>query len=174
MDKLNLLKKEIINDLVKLVPEMVCKIQVPEDEVVCYLALVSDDYNPLVALLQLGFESVRKDSLEKYGLHGAWNSGNQMQKYSLKIKENHFLSKERNLIELCGGENHYDVWWAQSQQVMFEVAKRLNEYDWKCSFKLAEDFVVYSDWEAIDVENGDLSLSVPLAKINILKNNGYL
>lgn len=34
------------------------------------------------------------------------------------------------------------------------------------------DFVLYSDWEAIDVENGDLERSIPKEKLIILKEFG--
>lgn len=174
MKNLNNLKKEIVNDLLCLIPEAVNKIKVPEDQDICFIALVSDDYNPLVALIQLGFESVRKEALEKYGLDGAWNSGNQFQKYSSLINNPNMLKKQSDLIEICGGENHYDIWWNQSQEIMFEVAKRLNSLDWKSFFNITDDFVVYSDWEAIDVQNGDLALSVPIEKIEKLRENGYL
>jgi hypothetical protein len=68
-------------------------------------------------------------------------------------------------------DDYYGEWWKQTEQIMFDVSMRLNEYEWKEILDISDDFIVFVDWEAW---GGDLPVSVPKEKIeNLIKKGLY-
>ncbi|MOA59034.1 hypothetical protein D3C78_1835570 [compost metagenome] len=55
-----------------------------------------------------------------------------------------------------------------------EVAQAVNETNWSQYPLLSNDFIVYVDWEGLDVIDGDLEASVPLLKLEVLRSKGLL
>lgn len=68
----------------------------------------------------------------------------------------------------------WEEFWEDCQTLRFEAAKQLNTYNWSDIISISDDFVVYSDWESIDVANGDLARSIPREKIDILVEKGLI
>lgn len=161
------LKKEIINELIHLIPKAVSEIDKPKNDKVCFIALYRDDYNPLVSLIQLGLVKYRQECLENSGF--CFNSGEQPAKYQNDLPDQKLKEKEKLLISMSSPDDYYGEWWKQTEQIMFEVSMRLNEYEWNEILDITDDFIVFVDWEAWE---GDLSLSVPKEKIEKLIKNG--
>ncbi|ULO08499.1 hypothetical protein H1230_06745 [Paenibacillus sp. 19GGS1-52] len=169
------LKKEIINDLLKLIPEAIKEISTPQDQKICFVALYRSDYDPLVGLIQIGFEDVRQSNFEEGGIWMAWNSGDQPYKYQNDLKEQSLKEKEKRFINLFDPDEYYGEWWKQCIDVMNQVSMKLNDYDWNSVFKdITDDFVVYIDWEGLDVENGELESCIPKNKLMKLKEKGIV
>ncbi|WP_342431335.1 hypothetical protein [Neobacillus sp. FSL H8-0543] len=169
--------EELKQILIREIPNAVRNIRLDEEDKVCYLSLLGTDYEPVLGLITVGIESFRKKIIEEYGIedkYSIWNSGEMPVEYQTGIDNNSsFLKKQEALVELFGDEEWEESWEA-CQTLRFEVAKELNTFNWNEILPLTEDFVVYSDWEAIDVSNGDLLRSVPKEKIEILINKGLI
>ncbi|BFT70129.1 hypothetical protein [Paenibacillus sp. P36] len=175
MNEANDLKQEIINDLLILIPKAVKEISIPEAQKVCFVALYRNDYDPLVRVIQLGFEDVRQSNFEKDGIWLAWNSGDQPRKYRNDLSGTSIKEKEERFINMHDPDEYYGEWWKQCISIMDQVSLKLNEYDWNSIFgNITDDFVVYVDWEGLDVENGDLTNCIPPKKLEKLKNKGLI
>ncbi|MDQ0913876.1 hypothetical protein [Paenibacillus sp. V4I5] len=163
------LKKEIINELIPLIPKAVSEIDKPHNDKVCFIALYRDDYDPLVSLIQLGLVKYRQECFESSGF--SFNSGEQPAKYQSDLTDEKLKEKEKLLISMLNPDDYYGEWWKQTEQIMFEVSMRLNEYEWNEMLDITDDFIVFVDWEAWE---GDLSVSVPKGKIeNLIKKGLY-
>ncbi|MDF2653154.1 MAG: hypothetical protein K0Q73_8959 [Paenibacillus sp.] len=161
------LKKEIINELINLIPKAVSRIEKPSNDKVCFIALYRDDYDPLVSLMQLGLVKYRQECFENSGF--CFNSAEQPAKYQNDLTDQSLKEKEKLLISLCNPDDYYGEWWKQTEQIMLEVSMKLNEHDWSEILEISDDFIVFVDWEAWD---GDLSSSVPKEKIEKLIEKG--
>ncbi|MCU6713231.1 hypothetical protein M6D81_31490, partial [Paenibacillus sp. J5C_2022] len=169
----NELKQEIIEDLLVLIPNAVKKIKIPDDKKVCFVAIYRSDYDPLVGLIQIGFEDVREANFEEGGIHMAWSSGEQPYKYQNDLEVTHLKEKEKRLINMYDPNEYYGEWWKQCIDVMNKVSMKLNEYEWKEIFNnITDDFVVYIDSENMNVENGDLEKCIPTDKLLKLREKG--
>lgn len=163
------LKQEIINELIHLIPKAVAEIEKPDDEKICFIALYRDDYDPLVSLIQLGLVKYRQECFESSGF--CFNSGEQPAKYQNELTDEKLKEKEKGFISMFNPDDYYGEWWKQTEQIMFEVSMRLNEYEWNEILDITDDFIVFVDWEAWE---GDLSGSVPKEKIdNLIKKGLY-
>ncbi|SOC44246.1 hypothetical protein [Ureibacillus acetophenoni] len=170
-------KKQLMNDLkqivLKEVPNAVKKITLENEDKVCYISLLGTDDEPVLGLIQLGIESYRNEIINEVGIDDKWtiwNSGEMPVDYQTVIDENHpeFREKQELLVKAFGDD--WEDLWEDCQTLRFELAQELNQYNWSEILPITEDFVVYSDWEAIDVTNGDLERSIPIEKLNIIKD----
>lgn len=170
-------KKQLMNDLkhivLKEVPNAVKEIKLDKEDKVCYISLLGTDYEPVLGLIQLGIESYRNEIIKEVGIenkYSIWNSGNMPVEYQTVIKTDHsdFAEKQDLLIKVFGDD--WEDLWEASQALRFELAQEFNQYNWSEILPITDDFVVYSDWEAIDVINGDLERSIPKEKFNIIKD----
>jgi hypothetical protein len=168
--------EELKQILIKEIPNAVRNIKLSDEDKVCYLSLLGTDYEPVLGLITLGIDSYRNQIIEEYGIndkYSIWNSGEMPVEYQTIILDSEFLKKQEELVKLFG-DAEWEEGWQACQNLRFEVAKELNTYDWSDILSLTEDFIVYSDWEAIDVKNRDLLPSIPERKIEKLVKNGLI
>jgi len=62
----------------------------------------------------------------------------------------------------------------QGKKLWDEVAYAINEHDWSESIPITDDFIVYVDWEGLDVSKGGLLNSIPYHKLELLREKGLL
>lgn len=163
---------ELKQVLLREVPNVVQKIKLNEGDKVCYISLLGTDYEPVLGLITLGIESYRNRMIEESGTDDKWylwNSGEMPLNYqtSFEDQDQTFQLKQETLMNLFGNEK-WEEFWEDCQTLRFEVANKLNTYNWSDIIPTSDDFVVYSDWESIDVSQGDLVKSLPQEKIEIL------
>lgn len=173
-------KKKLLNDLRNIVlselPNAVREIKLDKRDKVCYIALFGSDDEPILGLIQLGIESYRNEVIEKYGIDDKWviwNSAEMPANYQNVINNSEFDEKQQNLGKVLEGDNWEDF-WEECQSIRFELAQEFNNYNWNEILPITYDFVVYSEWEAIDVINGDLKRSIPKEKFNRLKDKNLI
>ncbi|QJD83284.1 hypothetical protein [Cohnella herbarum] len=170
---------QLKQDLLISIPNAVKRIKLDEGDKVCYIALYGSDDEPVIGLIQLGVESYRKQMIEEEGTDDKWllwNFGEMPVNYQigLESEDPNFPEKQNTLIEIFGGQEEYEEWWEVSQNLRFEIAYELNNYDWSGIIPTSDDFVIYSSWEAIDVINGDLTRSIPKNKYELLESMGLI
>jgi hypothetical protein len=175
MDKEQLLE-EMKQDMLREIQNAVKEIQLDESDEVCYISLLGTDYEPVLGLITLGIKSYRDKMIQEehqQPLWYLWNSGEMPANYQGGLEEvlPSFQEKQNNYIELIG-DNEWEACWEACQNVRFDVAYQLNSLDWSAILPVTPDFVIFSDWEDIDVENGDLHRSIPPDKLAILKESG--
>lgn len=174
MDKDQLLE-EMKQDMLREIQVAVKEIKLDESDEVCYISLLGTDYEPVLGLITLGIKSYRDKMINEdpQDLLYLWNSGEMPVDYQVGLEKvlPSFEEKQEKFVELIG-ENEWEYYWNACQDVRFDVAFYLNSLDWSGVLPVTYDFVVYSDWEAIDVENGDLERSIPKEKLLILKESG--
>lgn len=163
------MKQEILREIQNAVKE----IRLDESDEVCYISLLGTDLEPVLGLITLGIKSYRDKMIKeehRQKLWYLWNSGEMPVKYQAGLDSvlPLFQDKQEKFVELIG-DNEWEDSWKACQNVRFEVAYQLNLFDWSEILPITTDFVVYSDWEAIDIENGDLERSIPKEKLLILK-----
>ncbi|WP_434756643.1 hypothetical protein [Paenibacillus amylolyticus] len=62
-------------------------------------------------------------------------------------------------------------WFEEGKRLWQEVAYELNvTTNWSEYSKLTDYFVVFVEWEAMDVMNGDLHASIPANKLALLQS----
>lgn len=59
--------------------------------------------------------------------------------------------------------------WIPSKEVAYALNEKMNWSDYSI---LKENFVVFVEWEAMDVMNGDMQESIPPAKLEVLQSEG--
>lgn len=119
-----------------------------------------------------GLEKIRMEQLEQNkGLHTFWNSGEHPGNYQVSINNSELLENLRKLINYWGFKSN---WWVQGKKFWHEVAYAINELDWSESIPITDDFIVYVDWEGLDVSKGGLLNSIPYHKLEILRQKGLL
>jgi hypothetical protein len=99
-----------------------------------------------------------------------WNSAEMPGRYQTVLTKT-FEDKQRKFVELTADDDWKET-WEKCQTVRFEVAYQLNCISWNDIFPVTQDFVVYSEWEAIDIEGGDLVRSIPVEKLQVLRGKG--
>ncbi|UQZ33457.1 hypothetical protein C2I18_07720 [Paenibacillus sp. PK3_47] len=177
MDKDQLLK-EMKQDMLRDILVAVKEIQLDESDEVCYVSLLGTDYEPVLGLITLGIKSYRDKMIQEehpQALWYLWNSGEMPAAYQVGLEKviPSFQEKQEKFVELIG-DNEWEQYWEACQDVRFEVALQLNSLDWTEVLPVTPDFVLYSDWEALDVENGDLERSIPKEKLLLLRETGLI
>ncbi|SOB98514.1 hypothetical protein SAMN05880501_10235 [Ureibacillus xyleni] len=167
-------KKSLMNDLkqivLKEVPNAVKKVKLDKGDKICYISLIGTDYEPVLGLIQFGIESYRNEIIKSVGIDdkwSIWNTGEMPVEYQTVIDGDNFAEKQEQLVKDFGDD--WENLWDECQRLRFEVAQQLNSYNWSEILTITEDFVVFSDWESIDVANGDLESSIPKEKLEIIK-----
>ncbi|SFJ59877.1 hypothetical protein SAMN02799624_05188 [Paenibacillus sp. UNC496MF] len=177
MEKIQLLE-ELKNDMLLGIKNAVQEIKLKDNDEVCYIALMGSDYEPVLGLITLGIKSFRDEMTieeKKDKFWYLWNSAEMPANYQVgpnKVSES-FDDKQATFVKLAEDDD-WDETWELCQNVRFEVANQLNNVDWKDSLPITDEFVVYSEWEAIDVTNGDLEKSLPEEKLYLLKKRGLI
>ncbi|WP_078555940.1 hypothetical protein [Bacillus alkalicellulosilyticus] len=173
-------KKQLLNDLKNIVltelPNAVKEIKLDTRDKVCYIALFGSDYEPILGLIQLGIESYRNEVIENYGIDDKgvlWNSAEMPANYQNIIRNSEFDEKQKNLEKMLASDDWEEI-WEECQTIRFELAQEFNKYNWNEILPITDDFVVFSEWEEIDVINGDLKRSIPKEKLNKLKDKNLI
>jgi hypothetical protein len=177
MDK-NQLIEEIKVAMVSEIQNAVRKVRLEKSDKVCYISLYGSNDEPVLSLITLGIKSYRDKMLrEEHSqiLWYIWNSGEMPACYQVGLESvlPSFSEKQEEFISLFG-EEEWKGLWELCQSTRFDVAFQLNQKNWDNIIPVTDDFVVYSDWDDIDVENGDLMRSIPDEKIKLLKEKGLL
>lgn len=89
--------------------------------------------------------------------------------YQKDLSDPELIQKLRTLIYYW---HNTENWWEEGQKLWQEVAYALNEMIWSDYPLLTENFVVFVDWEGMDVLNGGFEESVPLTKLEMLRSEG--
>ncbi|WP_150272881.1 hypothetical protein [Paenibacillus tepidiphilus] len=170
------LLEEMKQDMLREVQIAVKEIKLNESDEVCYISLLGTDYEPVLGLITLGIKSYRDKMIKEehpQALWYLWNSGEMPVEYQVGLEKvlPSFIEKQEKFVELIG-DSEWEDYWKACQDVRFEVAYQLNSLDWSRILPVTTDFVLYSDWEELDVENGDLERSIPKEKLIILKELG--
>lgn len=153
--------KEIISDL--------CENQSGKEY--CFMSIYLHDevhtvYSPI---FHPGLKEVRDEQVEENDnnedeyYYTIWNSGDHPMNDQQELTDQHLIQKLRTLIMYWRSNGD---WWEEGMSLWKEVAYALNEKtNWSDYSILTENFVVFVEWEAIDVMNGDLQESIPHAKL---------
>lgn len=170
------LLEEMKQDMLREIQIAVKEIKLDESDEVCYISLLGTEYEPVLGLITLGIKSYRDKMIKEehpQALWYLWNSGEMPVEYQVGLEKvlPSFQEKQEKFVELIG-DNEWEDYWKACQDVRFEVAYQLNSLDWSGILPVTIDFVLYSDWEELDVENGDLERSIPKEKLTILKEFG--
>ncbi|MCA0757065.1 hypothetical protein KP806_18545 [Paenibacillus sp. N4] len=172
------LLEEMKQDMLLGMKNAVRDIKLKDRDEVCYIALMGTDYEPVLGLITLGIKSIRDEMIqeeEEQKLWYAWNSAEMPVNYQAgpdKVSSS-FGVKQVEFMELTKDDD-WEETWALCQNVRFEVAYQLNTVDWNDLLPVTRDFVLFSEWEAIDVENGDLIRSIPKDKLQLLIDQGLV
>ncbi|MDQ6422442.1 hypothetical protein RB620_23710 [Paenibacillus sp. LHD-117] len=172
------LLEDMKQDMIHGIKNAVKAIKLDSDDEVCYISLLGTDYEPVLGLITLGIKSIRDEMLQEEESHKhwyIWNSGEMPARYQAgpeKVSAT-FEAKQTKFLELSEGDD-WEVTWESCQKVRFEVANQLNSVDWSDTLPVTADFVLYSDWEAIDVDGGDLIKSMPADKFHVLKQQSLI
>ncbi|MZQ81075.1 hypothetical protein GQF01_02860 [Paenibacillus sp. 5J-6] len=174
-----MVKEQLLNemkqDMLKEIKNAVKEIKLRDSDEVCYISLFGSDNEPVLGLITLGIRSYRdkmiKEEVSEYDRLGyLWNSAEMPANYQIGLEQviPSFADKQQLFMEVTE-EDDWDKTWEDCQQVRFEVAYQLNSFDWSEIIPVTNDFVLYSEWEAIDLNGGDLIKSIPLEKLHLLK-----
>ena len=174
----NLLLEELKVAMLSEIQNAVRKVKLEPSEKVCYISLYGSDDEPVLSLITLGIKSYRDEMLKeghRQIFWYIWNSGEMPACYQIGLESvlPSFSERQEEFKSLYGEEGWKDL-WELCQNTRFDVAYQLNHKNWDNTIPVTDDFVVYSDWDDIDVENGDLKRSIPDEKIKLLKEKGLL
>jgi len=177
MEKEQLLN-EMKQDMLREIQTAVKEIKLSDSDEVCYISLLGTDYEPVLGLITVGIKSFRDEMIQEevsQKLWYLWNSAEMPARYQVGLEKvlPSFQDKQEKFMELTEADD-WEETWESCQNVRFEVAYQLNSVDWSAILPVTTDFVLYSDWEAIDVENGDLVRSIPNEKLLILKEQSLV
>ncbi|MCM3130609.1 MULTISPECIES: hypothetical protein [unclassified Paenibacillus] len=178
-DEAALLREEVKEEL-KLalieVVDAVCKGLV--DIRCCFLAIYLHDeahgvYSPI---FHPGLQHIRDEQIENNkDFWTIWASGEHPVNYQQEISDQELITKLRTLIMYW---HNTDTWWEEGMKLWHEVTYAINATVWSkyplLSELLSEDFVLFVDWEGLDVTKGELEKSIPLSKRKMLKSKGLL
>lgn len=149
-----------------------------KEEQLCFFVLYhSDDtlecaHNPLYVP---GFEKVRvnqiKDNQNQFVL---WSSGDHPTRYHIYNENQEVLKKLRTLNVRWSIEG--DGWncMNKSREFWQEIAYSLNEIDWSEHFFVTDDFVVFVEWEGIEIDMGEQLKAIPEHRQEKLRARGVL
>ncbi|OPH50022.1 hypothetical protein BC351_36625 [Paenibacillus ferrarius] len=170
------LLKEMKQDMLREIRNAVKEIKLRDLDEVCYISLFGTESEPVLGLITLGIKSFRDEMIQEEvseKLEYLWNSAEMPANYQVGLEKilPSFQNKQELFMELTEDDDWEETWEA-SQNVRFEVAYELNSFDWSGVLPITSDFVIYSEWEAIVVEDGDLTRSIPTEKLQLLKEQG--
>lgn len=166
-------KDELIQALVEIISEL-CEDQSGKEY--CFMSIYLHDevhkvYSPI---FNPGLQEVREEQIEENDeeedeyYYTLWNSGDHPMNDQQELTNQHLIQKLRTLIMYWRSNGD---WWMEGVRLWKEVAYALNEKtNWSDYSNLTENFVVFVEWEAMDVMNGDLQESIPSAKLRRLQS----
>ncbi|MCP1182946.1 hypothetical protein [Paenibacillus sp. 1781tsa1] len=144
----------------------------------CFMSIYLHDevhtvYSPI---FHPGLQEVREEQIEiKHNdeeeyYYTIWNSGDHPMNDQQELTDQHLIQKLRTLIMYWRSNGD---WWEEGKSLWKEVAYSLNEKtNWSDYSIMTDNFVVFVEWEAMDVMNGDLQESIPPAKLEVLQSEG--
>lgn len=167
-------KKELILT-VKDIIDVLCENQ--SDKRYCFLSIYLHDevdtvYSPI---FDPGLQEIREEQIEEKDenedyYYNIWNSGEHPGIDQQELTNHDLIEKLRTLIMYWRSNGD---WWEEGMRLWKEVAYDLNETtNWSDYSRLTENFVVFVEWEAMDVMSGDLQESIPPAKLEVLQSEG--
>ncbi|WDQ35128.1 hypothetical protein PTQ21_13205 [Paenibacillus marchantiae] len=143
----------------------------------CFLSIYLHDevhtvYSPI---FHPGWQEVREEQIEEKDededyYYRIWSSGEHPVNDQQELMDHDLIQKLRTLIMYW---RSIGDWWEEGMSLWKEVAYDLNETtNWSAYSGLTENFVVFVEWKAMDVMNGDLQESIPSAKLEVLQSEG--
>ncbi|MBY0118000.1 hypothetical protein [Paenibacillus xylanexedens] len=167
-------KEELIQALKEIVSDL-CENQSGKEY--CFMSIYLHDevhtvYSPI---FHPGLQEVREEQIEENDndeeeyYYTLWNSGDHPMNDQQELTDQHLIQKLRTLIIYWRSNGD---WWEEGVSLWKEVAYALNEKtNWSDYPILTENFVVFVEWEAMDVMSGDLQESIPPAKLLSLQSD---
>ncbi|MRN57269.1 hypothetical protein [Paenibacillus monticola] len=169
------LKREVINESAILFKSTAQKIN---GEQLCFFVLYLDD-DPLDCLVdplyEPGLERVRVKQIEEnHNQFSLWSGGEHPTRFKTYIENQELLKKLRALYVHWSLEG--DGWNClhKRQEFWQEVAYSLNEVDWSEYFPVTDDFVVFVDWDGIEIDNDEQLKAIPVHRQVKLREIGSL
>jgi|GEM_PF-6119607 len=138
----------------------------------CFLAIYLHGEAPAVysTIFHPGLQYIREEQIEnKEDIEFIWSSGEHPVNYQQELTDQELVTMLRTLIMYW---HNTDNWWEESMALWQEVAYTVNETDWSDFPLLSEDFVLFVDWEGLDII--ELEKSIPGHKMEILGSKGLL
>lgn len=138
----------------------------------CFLAifLYGEAHGVYSPIFHPGLQKIREEQLKNNrNYYVIWSPGEQPVNYQKDLSDHELIQKLRTLIYYW---HNTENWWEEGQKLWQEVAYALNEMIWSDYPLLTENFVVFVDWEGMDVLNGGFEESVPLTKLEMLRSEG--
>jgi len=167
---------ELKQSMLQEIPRAVKEFKLSNGDEVCYISLLGTNYEPLLGLITLGIKSCRDEMLQEGSIDKLWKSGAMPCQYQIGLEKLpvSFAEKQEQFVDLHRNGDQWEDACDVCRQIRCEVAYQLNGLNWSTTIPVTDDFVVYSEWEAIDVKNGDLERSIPKDKLSLLKERGLL
>ena len=162
------IKEGIILDLKEIIDDL-CKNQPGKEYCFMSIYLHEEVHTVYSPIFHPGLQKVRKKQIvEEKDYYYLWNSGEHPVNDQQELTNRHLIQKLRALIMYWRSNGD---WWMEGVRLWKEVAYALNEKtNWSDYSNLTENFVVFVEWEAMDVMNGDLQESIPSAKLRRLQS----
>jgi DNA-binding cell septation regulator SpoVG len=145
-----------------------------QGEKVCFVAIYLHDephgiYDPI---FHPGLASVRLEQFEhKTDLNTLWSSGEHPVTFQETLGDKELLEKLQKLTMYWNMKGN---WWTQGKKLWQEIAYGLNQLDWSNQLPVTDDFIVFVDWEGLDVKKGGLEKCLPEEKNQALRAKGLL
>ena len=169
------LKSEVIHESMNILQSTAQQIN---GEQLCFFVLYLCD-EPLDSLedplYEPGFERVRARQVEADDdLFSLWSGGEHPTRYKTSIENQELLKKLRALYVHWSLEG--DAWNCiyKGREFWQEVAYALNELEWSRYFPVTDDFVVFVNWEGIEIDNGEQLKAIPGHRQEKLRAKGVL
>lgn len=177
---LNKLLTEIESELVRLFPEAARAARVVEPVyalILCYIDTTTDDYMPYVVVCP---ERVRRRAMARKGADASWMIWSPIQNFSDSaplLKQQYLEGTALQLmIRACyklltdASNEDDDVQLRPFREMMWQVARILNDRDWRGVLDTTDDFVVIaSDWSSFWAKE-DATNSLPPGKRRLLED----
>ena len=147
----------------------------PSESSYCFLSIYLHDevhavYSPM---FNPGWNEVREEQIEEkdehdeYYYYGLWSSGDHPLNDQQELENHDLIQRLRTLIIYWRSRGD---WFEEGKRLWQEVAYELNvTTNWPEYSKLTDNFVVFVEWEAMDIMNGDLHASIPASKLELLQ-----
>ncbi|WP_145412204.1 hypothetical protein [Paenibacillus xylanexedens] len=147
----------------------------PSESSYCFLSIYLHDevhavYSPM---FNPGWDEVREEQIEEKDEHDEyyhyrlWSSGEHPLNDQQELEDHDLIQRLRTLIIYWRSRGD---WFEEGKRLWQEVAYELNvTTKWSEYSQLTDHFVVFVEWEAMDIMNGDLHASIPAGKLELLR-----
>lgn len=144
------------------------------DKKCCFLAIFLHGDPAWVTnpIFHPGLDEIRERIIQNdKDLWVIWNSGEHPIHNQQQLTDQNVMDKLRTLIYFW---HNTENWWEEGVKLWQEVAYAVNERDAFHNEMLSDDFIVFVDWEGIDVTGGELEANFPPSILDRLRSKGLL